>query len=333
MLGFSNPGWFALFLMAPVLFWARYLWRQRGGRLVFPFLVWGGEEFQPRDIWLKAFISSSRILSWLGLSMLIIALAGPEIVEQEELHLSRGIDIMIVLDQSLSMGVQDYPPVNRFDLARQVIHRFVQDRKGDSIGLVSFGSQAVLRCPPTDDYDWLLQRLEELRIRELGDDTAIGMGLAVATLHLTDSMAAGKVILLLTDGDDNAGEVRLETAMQLATDHGIRVYLIKVGKQGEFPIHLTDPETGVTTSGTVITHFDEGRSRTLTESYGGRFWEATSPGTLEAVFRTVNSLEKVERQVSVQIRSRPLHRPAVIIGVLILMFVYVVRRLLMEEIP
>ncbi len=265
--------------------------------------------------------------------MLIIALAGPEIVEQEELHLSRGIDIIIVLDQSLSMGVQDYPPVNRFEMARQVIQRFVRNRKGDSIGLVSFGSQAVLRCPPTADYDWLLQRLDELRIRELGDDTAIGMGLAVATLHLTDSTAAERVILLLTDGDDNAGEIRLETAMKLAADHGIRVYLIGVGKQGEFPIHLTDPETGVSTAGTVITHFDEERYRTLAEAIGGRFWEAASPGTLEAVFRTVDSLEKVERQVSVQVRSRPLHRPAVIIGALILMFVYVVRRLFMEELP
>ena len=198
---------------------------------------------------------------------------------------------------------------------------------------MSFGSQATLQCPPTADYDWLLQRLGELQLRELGDDTAIGMGLAIATLHLANSTAKEKVILLLTDGDDNAGEIRLETAVKLAADQAIRVYFIGVGEQGELPIKLVDPETGVLTEGTVVTRFDEEAFRSLAEMSGGGYWKTTSPGTLEAVFQTVNSLETVERRVSVRVRRRPIHRFFIIVGALAILFVYLVRRILLGAAP
>ncbi|OQX29598.1 MAG: hypothetical protein B0D92_02885 [Spirochaeta sp. LUC14_002_19_P3] len=333
MPGFNAPVWLTLFLLFPVLLWLRFSWRRRGGRLEFPFRVWNGEGFFPRKNWAKTFHIFTAFLSWFGAASLIFAAAGPERIEQEEVYLSRNIDIVIVLDQSLSMSVEDYPPVNRFDMARNVIHRFVQGRRGDSIGLVSFGTQAVVRCPPTTDYSWLLTRLDELRIRDLGDDTAIGMGLAAAVLHLSDSTAEEKVILLLTDGDDNAGEVRLETAMNLASEQGIRVYIIGVGEQGEAAVSISDPETGLLTSGTVLTRFDEDLFRSLTESNGGGYWHAASPGTLETVFRTVDSLETVERRVSMRVQSRPIHRLFIIIGAAAVLLSWFIRRILMGEAP
>ncbi len=333
MFSINEPGWLALFLVFPVLLWARYFWRQRGGRFVFPFRVWNGDGFRFPGSWLDPVNAFLNGLSWLGVSLLIIALAGPALIEREKIQLSRGMDIIVVLDQSLSMGVQDYPPVNRFDMAREMIHRFVLGRKGDSLGLVSFGSQAILHCPPTTDYAWFLQRLDELQIRGLGDDTASGMGLSIAALHLSDSTAREKVILLLTDGDDNAGEIRFETAAKLAASRGIRVYFIGIGKQGEFPVKLVDPETGKITMGTVVTRFDEERMKSLVESIGGEYWNTTSPGSLESVIQTVDSLETVERQVSVRVNSLPIHRAFILTGTIAIVLAYFIRKSLMGGIP
>ncbi|MCK5735588.1 MAG: VWA domain-containing protein, partial [Spirochaetaceae bacterium] len=224
MLSFNEPGWFIFFLMYPVLIWIRFLWRKRGGRIVFPYRIWGGDGFRPPGTWVRFVVVLSHVMFWLGSAALIAALAGPEITERDEVFLSRGIDIMIVLDQSPSMGARDFPPVNRFDTARDMIRQFIEGRTGDSIGLVTFGSDAVLRSPPTADYNWISDRLDDLVLRELGDDTAIGMGLSVASLHLADSNAQVKIILLLTDGDDNAGEIRPEMAAKLAKDQGIKIY-------------------------------------------------------------------------------------------------------------
>lgn len=333
MLSFSEPGWFALFLLAPVLMWARFFWRKRGGRLVFPFRIWGGDGFRPPRTWLRIVVFFTDFVFWLGSACLIFALAGPEITEREEVYLSRGIDIMIVLDQSPSMGARDFPPVNRFDTARDMIRRFIAGRSGDSIGLVTFGSEAVLRCPPTADYQWLSERIDELELRALGDDTAIGMGLAVATLHLADSGAQEKIILLLTDGDDNAGEIRPEMAGRLADAKGITIYTIGIGSEGEVPIELVDPDTGNITRGTIVTDFDEDQLRSLADETGGGYWRASSPGALETVFQAVDALETVERRVTVRVTSRPVHRPIIILGTILIAAAYLIRKLLLGETP
>ena len=109
MISFTEPGWFALFLAFPLLVWARFLWRRRGGRLLFPFRIWGGDGFRPPGSWKRVFLILTDLLFWAGAVLLIIALAGPEMTEREEVHLSRGIDIMLVLDQSPGMAAEDFP--------------------------------------------------------------------------------------------------------------------------------------------------------------------------------------------------------------------------------
>ncbi len=333
MNGLSEPGWLALFLLFPLLIWLRFFWKQRGGRIPFSFGIWGGESFSPSNVFQKILLVLSELPFWIGAAFLIIAAAGPEAINREESHLSRGMDIMIVLDQSFSMAAEDFPPMNRFDTAQGMIRRFISGRSGDSIGLVSFGSEAVLRSPPTDDYQWLLNRLDEMKVGELGDDTAVGMGLALAALHLSNSSAPEKVILLLTDGDDNAGEIRPETAAVLAAEKGIRIYSIGVGSDGEVPITLTNPETGALTKGTIVTRFDEQKLRRLSEATGGGYWRAGSPVALETVLRSVDALESVERRVSVRVSSKPLHRIFIIIGGAMVILHYLIRKGLLKEVP
>ncbi len=333
MMSFNEPLVFSLFLVFPLLLWARYLWKRRGGRIPFSFRIWGGDGFTISGTWPRLILITLGILFWLGSALLITALAGPEIIAREEVHLSRGIDIMIVLDQSPSMAARDFPPINRFDTARDMIRRFIAGRSGDSIGLVSFGGEAVLRCPPTADYAWLLDRLDELKLRELGDDTAIGMGLAVAILHLAESSAEQKVILLLTDGDDNSGEIRPETAATLAKQKNIRIYSIGIGSDGEVPIELVDPVSGVVTRANIVTRFDEEQLRNIAAESGGGYWRAASPGALETVFQAVDALESVERRVSLRVISRAVHRPLLILGAVLIILSYLIRKGILEEIP
>lgn len=333
MLNFSEPGWFTVIPALPVLLWGRFLWRRRGGRAVFPYRVWGGEGFETPRSWLNGVTAFTTVLSCSGTAALITALAGPELTEREEVHLSRGIDIMIVLDQSPSMGAKDFPPVNRFDTAREMIRRFIAGRGGDSVGLVSFGSEAILRSPLTADYEWLIARLDELQLRELGDDTAVGMGLAVAILHLAHSSAPQRVILLLTDGDDNAGEIRPDTAAALAAKYGIRIYAVGIGSEGTSSIRLVDPKTGGIAQGTIVTRFDEEGLRSVADITGGDYWKAGSPGVLETVLQAVDVMESVERRVSVQVFSRPIHRTFILIGGIMLFFCYVIRKILLGEMP
>ena len=333
MISFNEPGWFTLFPAFPVLLWARYFWHRRGGRVSFPFRIWGGDGFTPPRSWQRVALAVTDAFYWFGLAALVVALAGPELSEREEVHLSRGIDIMIVLDQSPSMAAEDFPPVNRFDTARAMVRRFIESRSGDSIGLVSFGSYAVLRCPPTADYSWLSDRLDEIQVRELGDDTAIGMGLAVASLHLADSSAEEKVILLLTDGDDNSGEIRPDTAAKLAASEGIKIYAIGIGSEGEASIELTDPDTGEITRGTIVTAFDEPSLRSLADQTGGEYWRANSPGALDTVLRSVDALESVERRVSFRVSRRLLHRIFILVGAALILLHFFFRKAVMREIP
>lgn len=331
MIVFNEPRWLLLFLLFPLLIWMRFLWRGRGGRVPFSYRMWNAQAWQAPRTGFGLITLISSVLFFTGLAILIIALGEPGVIERKEVHLSRGMDIMIVLDQSPSMGALDLPAMNRFDIAREMIRDFVENRKGDSFGLVSFGSSAVLRSPPTADYHWLLARMDELKIQELGDATAIGMGLATAVLHLSDSTAPEKVIVLLTDGDDNAGEVRPQTAADLALENNIRIYSIGIGSGGESVIELFDEEKGEKIRGMINTRFDETALRSLAETTGGFYWKAGTPGTLETVFRSLDSLETVERRIRLKSVNQPIHRPLIIAALIIISLVFIIRRIVLGE--
>ena len=333
MIAFNNPGWLTLFLLFPVIVMARCFWKGRGGQIDFPFSIWPNGGFHPGMTPGRILAAAAAIIFWLGMASLIAAMAGPEIIQQEEIQLSRGLDIMVVLDQSASMGAKDFPPENRFNTAKELIHQFVNSRKSDSIGLVSFGSDALLQSPTTTDRDWFLNRLDKLRLRELGDDTAIGLGLALALVHLSDSTARGKVILLLTDGDDNTDIIRLDTAASLAVENGVKVYCIGIGRPGLHKVELIDPESGQIIWGTTRSTMDEPTLRNMAESTGGAYWKAESPGAMEAAFHTIDTLEVVERRVGIQVISQARHRFFLAVGIISITLAIFIRRIVLREIP
>lgn len=186
--------------------------------------------------------------------------------------------------------------------------------------------------PPTLDYRYLLSRLDELRIMDLGDGTAIGMGIAVAGLHLKDSTAREKVIILLTDGKNNTGEIPPETAAQIAAQIGARVYAVGIGSEEETPIEFVDPRTGKHYRGTLEGGFNEELLRSIVEKSGGSYFYAGNPGTLNAIFGAIDSLETIERRVRIRVRTRPVHDRFILAGILLLLVDFFFRMRLLREI-
>lgn len=322
-----------LLLLVPLVFlgyWAHFRPR-RGGKIRFNLDVWGA----PRPVWPggagRFLLWVSRGLFWLGFGLVITALAGPVVIERQRIYLTRGVDLIIALDASPSMSAMDVGSVNRLEAARQVIREFVHGRENDALGLVSFGKEAALRVPPTLDYPYLLEVLDSLQIMELGDGTAIGMGIAVSALHLRDSHSREKVIVLATDGDNNAGEISPEQAAGMARELGIRVYTIGIGTEGRTTVQFVDPETGTLVQGLYEGRLNEELLKAIASETGGRYFRSGTMGILAAVFREIDSLEKTEQEVNLFIERRPKYAPFVIAALACIFLGLIVGRLLLGE--
>jgi Ca-activated chloride channel family protein len=272
------------------------------------------------------------VLFWAGVVVLIVALTGPVIIKRNRIYLNRGIDIMLVLDQSPSMSAQDFAPDNRFETARAVIRDFINGREHDPIGLVGFGKEAALRAPPTTNYDIVLDTLDDLNIMELGDGTAIGMGLAVAILHLESSTAEERVIILITDGENNAGEVPPQTAAAIAESKGIRVYTVGVGTKGKVPLEFTDPNTGKLYRGVFESGFDEELLRQIAQNTSGRYFPAGNSSSLASIFQAIDARETKQKISKIEVVHEPRHRLFITLGIICIGAEFLIRRVLLREV-
>jgi len=237
------------------------------------------------------------VLRVVGLLLLVVAFARPQSLFQEEEVLTEGIDIMLAVDVSGSMRTEDFRPKNRLLVAKEVVGQFVRGRRNDLVGLVAFAANAYTRCPLTLDYGVLLDLLErtDFATRE-EDGTAIGMGLATATARLRDARGKSKVIILLTDGRNNRGQIDPQTSARLAQALGIKVYTIGVGKEGEAPYPIDDPLMGRRYI-MVSADIDEDTLKQIAEATGGQYFRATDSRSLKAIFERIDRMERTEIKV------------------------------------
>jgi Ca-activated chloride channel family protein len=238
----------------------------------------------------------------LALMLLVVALARPQIVRHEEEIHTEGIDIMLALDISGSMQAEDFKPKNRIFVAKQTISQFLGLAKNDRIGLVVFAGEAFTQCPLTLDYDVLRTLIDKVEIGMIEDGTAIGTALANCVSRLKDSAAKSKVVILLTDGENNAGKIDPATAAKIAQALGVRVYTIGVGKEGGAPIPVNHPVYGRVYArnpdgSLVLSKMDEGLLRSIAESTGGQFFRATDADALRRIYAQILDLERTKFEV------------------------------------
>jgi Ca-activated chloride channel homolog len=314
MLSFEEPGWLILLAVVPILIYLRHFSKGTRNYLPEPFANWRGSFFVVSGRWYAWLQTAGAVLSYVGLTLLIVAIARPVAVTQRPVYLTHGSDIVIALDVSPSMSARDLGADNRFETAIAVIDRFLATRKNEAVGIVAFGRDAALIVPPTPDYRTVEKRLREIKVAQYGDGTAIGMGLAVACLHLRDSTAPRKSIILLTDGENNSGEISPETASDIALGLGIPIYVIGVGTRGEVPLEYVDPQSGKRYSGMYRSDFDEGALRDIAERTGGRYFSVQSADALVQVFSRLGEEQSAEVRVRTMLTTRQLYEAFLALG-------------------
>ncbi len=235
------------------------------------------------------------ILRMLAVALLIIALARPQNFQSGENVFTEGIDITMVLDISGSMLAEDLKP-NRLEAAKEVIDEFVKERTSDRIGLVIFSREAFTQCPLTIDYFVLRNLLKDIKTGMIEDGTAIGNGIANGVNRLKESKAKSKVMILLTDGVNNAGEVDPISAAQIAKTFNIRVYTIGVGTRGEAPYPVQTPFG--TRYQMVPVEIDENVMKEIAKLTDGEYFRATDNKKLKEIYETIDKLEKTKVEIT-----------------------------------
>jgi len=231
-----------------------------------------------------------------ALVLLILALARPQSGSREEEIYTEGIDMILALDISSSMLAEDFKPNNRLEVAKLVAEEFIKTRASDRIGLVVFARASYTQCPLTMDYGVLLNFIRDVNVGLIEDGTAIGMALANATNRLKDSKAKSKVIILLTDGRNNAGELHPLTAAQVAQALDVRVYTVGAGSRGTALYPVNDPIMGKRYVRLPV-EIDEDLLQQMAAKTGGQYFRAVDRTSLEEVFAEIGRLEKTKIEV------------------------------------
>lgn len=289
---FLNPGFFWLFLLLPIaiawFFWKR---NQQSATLKISSL----KGFQGQNSFLAKLKPVLFVLRLLALSSLIVAMARPRTVDvSNQTKTTKGIDIVMAVDVSGSMLAKDLKP-NRMEALKDVAQTFVENRPNDRIGLVVYAAEAYTKTPVTSDKAIILEAIKSIKYDNiLQDGTGIGMGLTTAINRLKDSKAKSKIIILLTDGVNNAGFIEPETASDIAEQYGIKVYTIGIGTNGtaEFPYAIAP--NGKFLFRMMPVEIDEKLLRSIAKKTNGKYFRATSNSKLEQIYDEINKLETTE---------------------------------------
>jgi len=281
-----------LLLLIPIVLFLLVRKKRGGKSLAFPL----GQRRLKKPTTLVFPLLIPLILKSVGLILLIVALARPQTSSSQIRRTTEGVDIVIALDVSLSMSIEDVDieDQNRLDVAKDVVKKFVYGRADDRIGFVMFSGESVTLCPPTLDYAVLLQTVDQARMGVLKDGTAIGEALATSVNRLKDSTAKSRVIILVTDGDSNMGAIAPLTAGEIAKGYGIKVYSIALGKEGMVKVPEEDNFFGIKRKSYRYTQstINPELLIKISQETKGKFFRADDQNSLERVFQEINTLEK-----------------------------------------
>lgn len=327
---FFAPHWMWLLLLVPVILFFRYnkLEKSEGVyKFSQPLSQLKNIEFTPIK-WLILAIYTSL---GLGLSLLIIAMALPvsPFSNDNDKQYDDGIDIMISMDVSLSMLATDFLP-NRLEAAKEVAKEFIDGRTSDRIGFVVFEGEAYTACPPTRNYDYLKQTIDEIQSGKMEPGTAIGTGLGTAVARLRSDTITSKVIILLTDGDSNRGELSPLSAAELAKNKGITVYTIGVGKKGIVKMPINTPFGQIYRETQV--NIDEDLLEKIAKSTGGEYFRATDKNSLRSIYDTIDEME-TRKMVNNTTKREPPYQPQyfLLFGLLFIFVGFVTEQLLLKK--
>jgi Ca-activated chloride channel family protein len=330
---FAHPYFLLLFPLLPVLAWLK------GRRGAPPAFVYSSVQLVRGILNLSRSRSGGFLASlrWLALALFILALAQPRLTRSETKVIASGVDIAVALDLSGSMISEDFEvggqAVNRFNMARAVLKRFVDQRPNDRIGLVVFASQAFIAAPLTLDHDFLEENLERLEIGTIDpNSTAIGSALSTAINRLRELKSKSKIVILMTDGQNNAGKVAPLTVAEAAQALGIKVYTIGVGRRGQAPMPVMWNGQRVGTRMEPV-DIDEDTLQKIANLTGGKYYRADNSERFKAIYAEIDKLEKSEAEVKKYAQHRELFAWAISPGLGLLLLEILLRHTAYRRLP
>lgn len=329
---FAHPFLLLLLLLLPVLAWLK---GQHGQGSAF---LYSSVDLVRPISGLSRSRAGSVLLSlrWLALAAFIVALAQPRLIKGETEIKASGIDIVVALDLSGSMASEDFivngERVNRITLAKQVLSEFIDKRPNDRIGLVAFAGRAYTACPVTLDHDYLHKNLERLHLGLIEDRTAIGSALATSVNRLRELKSKSRIVILMTDGQNNAGKIPPLVAADAAQAMSVKVYTIGVGIRGQAPFPVVDP-FGRKGYQPVDVDIDEDTLTKISEKTGGRYFRADSTETLHRIYSEIDHMEKSDAKIKKFQHYDELYTQVALAGLAVLMLEIVLGHTVWRKLP
>ena len=326
---FANPTYlYLLLLLIPLIGWYIYkLSKSQASMQVSSSEVFQLPEARSWKIYLR---HVPFLLRMVLIALLIVVLARPQSTNSWQNSSTEGIDIMLAMDISSSMLAQDLKP-NRLEAAKDVAASFINGRQNDNIGLVVFAAESFTQCPLTTDHTVLLNLFKDIQPGIIQDGTSIGLGLANAVSRIKDSQAKSKVIILLTDGVNNAGEIAPVTASEIAKTFGVRVYTIGVGTQGEAPYPF---QTAFRIQyQNVPVEIDEPTLKQIAATTGGQYFRATDNASLKAIYEEIDQMEKTKISVQEFSKKQEEYMQWALLVLLLLLVEVLLKNTLLRNIP
>jgi Ca-activated chloride channel family protein len=330
MIKLAAKTYLLLLLLLPLLAWWNRFLSRRGERH-----IWFAAQAifpMPAATWKTVLLHNLNRCKMAALIFFIMALARPQQLNTYYVEEQKGMDILLTLDISGSMAAIDFKPKNRLEVAKEVIASFIEKRRSDRLGLVIFAATSYTKCPLTVDYDILKFHLQETELGELEDGTALGMALANSVNRIQHSPAKTKIIILLTDGVNNRGEIDPRDAAKMARDFGIKVYTIGVGTRGEVPYPVLD-SFGRKQYVMVNVEIDEPLLQEMAKTTGGLYFRATDRDSLQNIFNEIDRWEKSSIKTKTYYEATELFPYFIALGLLLLFLVEVARRSFLRTLP
>lgn len=326
---FSSPYWLLLLAIIPLmLLYKYYSKRQEIEPMTFSTL----ESISGLYSWKEKAIKYLPTLRYLTLAALMLAMARPQQTLKEEVVKAEGIDIILAMDLSSSMLAKDFNP-DRLTVSKEVAAKFVDKRVYDRIGLVVFAGDSFTQTPLTTDHNILKDFLANIECGMLDDGTAIGMGLATATNRLKGSKSKSKVIILLTDGVNNAGYIKPLTAAEIAEEYDMKIYTIGVGTTGAALTPVNRRNDGKFVFGMSKVNIDEKLLSEISKMTGGRYFRATDEAMLNSIYDEIDQLEKTEMEVNVFKRYKDIFRIPLMLAFGLLLLEFILRQTILRTLP
>lgn len=328
---FANPEFlFLLILLIPAIAW--YIWRQSTAQASLQVSTTDPFQKLPRS-WKEYLRHVNFALLCLAFAAICLVLARPQSTDSWSKSSTEGIDIVLSLDVSNSMQFEDFRP-NRLEASKDVAAKFVAGRPNDNIGIVLFGKESYTMCPMTSDHAVVSNMINSVKFDLIdGGSTAIGDGLVTAVNRIRSGQAKSKVIILLTDGSNNSGDVSPKDAAQVAQAMGVRLYTIGVGSKGEFETTVGYDPFGQPVRQKVTADIDEETLKSMAQFTGGRYFRATNKSSLAQIFDEIDQMEKTKMSVREYSRKDEEFLPFALAAIFFLLLHVVLRNTVLRNIP